>query len=132
MKLMQLCTGLMAFFAFSFSIACTEMPKINPYEAKVRNVTFEKGVTQKWCLKIAEGSGSGMIEWDSINQSNTSCGVLKMVVYLPDGSKLKSEGTQPGTVTAFKPGTYKMSYKMQTNIPNCRTWTLGSRWSPPK
>ena len=109
--------------------ACPEMPKINPYEAKLRNVTFEKGVTQKWCLKLDQGSG--LIEWSSVNKSNTSCGVLKLVVHLPDGTKLKSEGVQPGTVTAFKPGKYVMSYTMKTNEPKCKSWDLGARWAAP-
>lgn len=113
----------------SIALACQEMPKINPYEAKLRNVTFEKDVSQKWCLKLSDGKG--LIEWSSVNKSNASCGVLKMVVHLPDGTKLKSEGVQPGTVTPFKPGKYVMTYTMKTNEPKCRTWDLGARWSVP-
>lgn len=111
----------------SIAHACNEMPRINPFEAKVRNVTFDKkGDEKKWCLKLSDGSG--LIEWNTTNKSNASCGVLKMVVHLPDGTKLKSEGTQPGVVTAFKPGKYVMNYVMKTNEPKCKTWDLGVRW----
>lgn len=103
------------------------MPKLNANESKIRNVTFEKGVTQKWCLKLS-GEKQGLIEWNSVNRSNTSCGVLKLVVHLPDGSKLKSEGVQPGAVTTYKLGKYVMSYTMKTNEPKCKSWDLGARY----
>lgn len=103
--------------------ACNEMPKKSATEYKVSNVTFEKDVTKKWCVKLS-GDRPGMIEWSSINKSNASCGVLKMVVHLPDGTKLKSEAVQPGAVTFYKPGKYVMSYTMKTNEPKCKTWDL--------
>ncbi len=108
------------------SYACNEMPMINPYEAKVRNVEFVKGVTQKWCLKPS-AQKSGMIEFQTVNRSNAQCGVLKMVVHLPNGEKLKSEGSQPGSVAQYAVGKYVMSFTMKSNEPKCKTWDLGVR-----
>lgn len=105
------------------------MPKINPTEAKLRNVTFEKGVTQKWCLKLDDPNNKSILEFGTVNKSNAQCGVLKFVVYLPDGTKLKAApAPQPGTATFYKVGTYKMSYTMTTNEPKCRTWDLSIKW----
>lgn len=110
--------------SFNLLAACTEMPRINPFELKISNVSFQKkGDQKKWCFKL-EGDKQGLIEWSSVNKSNASCGVLKMVVHLPDGTKLKSESVQPGAVTFYKPGKYVMNYTMKTNEPKCRTWDL--------
>jgi len=113
----------------SKTLACTEMPKINPYEAKVSNVTFEKEVTKKWCLHLNDPNNKSILEFGTVNKSNAQCGVLKFVVYLPDGTKLKAApAPQPGAATFYKVGTYKMSYTMTSNEPKCRTWDLSVKW----
>jgi len=120
----------MALWGRSQALACTEMPKINPYEAKVKNVTFEKkGDQKKWCLRLDDPNNKSILEFGTVNKSNAQCGVLKFVVYLPDGTKLKAApAPQPGAATFYKVGTYKMSYTMTSNEPKCRTWDLSIKW----
>lgn len=112
--------------------ACTEFPKDGPTSRVLKNVTFEKEVTKKFCLKLDDPNNHSILEFKTKNHSNTSCGELKFVVYLPDGTKLKAApSVQPGLATFYQVGTFKMNYTMKTNNPKCSTWDLITQTGSP-
>ena len=121
---------------------CIEMHKINEFEAKQVNVTFEKDITKKFCLTLPQVTykpgQNAFVEWGTVNKSNAQCGVLNMKIVRPNkpdvlgnnsNTKCTSNGPQPGCVLIYTPGKWVAKYTMTTNQPNCKTWDLSARWS---
>lgn len=107
------------------ALSCNELPHKSLTEARVNNVTFTLNDPIKYCLTLPSG-GKGIVEFKTVNLSDTGCGILKMVVITPDKRKLKSTDSQPGAATLYVPGVYRMKYVLKND--DCNKFDLIATW----
>jgi hypothetical protein len=125
---MKLLVGLLLFSGVA-KAECHGFFKVNKSakEANVSYLELPKDIGQKFCLDMPHGEKAKFVEISTVNLGNASCSDVRMTVNPPgvDLPKLKSKGSQPGTIGVYKGGRWVVKLILKDG---CNKYKMYARW----